>query len=76
MDKSLSTRMQELIKDMWGDNPKKRPLFDKIALSLRAEYQELAMEEPGGDVGDSTRSQHLMHASVRSFRAALSKSKQ
>ena len=76
MDKSLSTRIQELIKEMWGEDPKKRPLFDKIALSLKAEYQDQAMDSSDHDVGDSTRSQRLMHQSTRSFRASLSKRKQ
>jgi len=63
IDKSSSSRIQELIKESWDPNPKKRPTFDRISLLLKAEYQELAE----GD-GDITRSQHLMHASVRSFR--------
>lgn len=64
IDKSLSSRMQQLIKESWHQDPKKRPTFDRISLSLRAEYQELSMED---DV--ITRSQNQMHASMRSFKA-------
>ena len=66
IDKSVSSRVQELIKEMWDPDPKKRPNFTRISLILRAEFQEISAG--GGDAG-LTRSQHLLHASVRSFRA-------
>jgi len=58
--------MQELIKDSWDIVPKKRPTFDRISLILRAEYEELAIAHQDGGI---SRPQHLMRASVRSFRA-------
>lgn len=67
IDKSLSTRVQELIKESWDPDPKKRLSFTRISLILRAEFQEIS-EFKGGSDGLS-RSQHLLGASVRSFRA-------
>ena len=77
IDKSLcsSSRVSLLIKECWSPDPKKRPSFDRISLSLRTEYQELSMEKEdnGDDEYDLTRSQRLMHASVRSFRTRRKK---
>ena len=68
INNSIPTRVQEIIKQSWDKDPKKRPTFDRISLQLRAEYQDLLVENGGGDTGDLSRSERLMHASVRSFR--------
>ncbi|KAL7527620.1 hypothetical protein ACHAXR_005226 [Thalassiosira sp. AJA248-18] len=65
IDKSLSTRMQTLIKETWDPDPKKRPTIERVSLNLRAEFQELSMDEDN----ETTRSMHLMNASRRSFTA-------
>ena len=66
IDNSLSPRMQELIKESWDPEPKKRPTFDRIALLLRAEYQDLETDSSHRD--EISRSEKMMMASMRSFR--------
>ena len=68
INKSVPTRVQEIIEQSWDQDPKKRPTFDRISLRLRAEYQDLLAESGSGGTGGLSRSEHLMHASVRSFR--------
>lgn len=65
MDSSLSSRMKELIKESWDPDPKKRPTFDRISLLLKTEFQEVSMEEDKS----GTRSERMLGASMRSFRA-------
>lgn len=67
INESLTSRVQELIKECWAPDPKKRPTFDRICLSLSAEHGELAKEH-GEDQGGITRSIRLANKSVRSFR--------
>lgn len=64
IDRTLTPRLQEVIKECWDPDTKKRPTFDRIALLLRTEYQELSIE---GDK-EMTRSERLIGQSVRSFR--------
>jgi len=64
IDRTLTPRLQEVIKECWDPDTKKRPTFDRIALQLRTEYQELSIE---GDK-EMTRSERLIGQSVRSFR--------
>lgn len=68
LDNSLSMRMKEIITESWHPNPEKRPTFDRMCLSLRTEYQELCMERDN----NVTRSEHMMGASLRSFKTRLS----
>lgn len=65
IDKSLSTRMQTLIKETWDPDPKKRPTIERVSLNLRAEFQEVSMDEDN----ETTRSMRMMNASRRSFTA-------
>ena len=67
INESLTSRVQELIKECWAPDPKKRPTFERICLLLRAEYGELATEH-GEDPGGITRSVRMSNQSVRSFR--------
>ncbi len=64
---SLTSRVQELIKESWAPDPKNRPTFERICVLLRAEHGELATEH-GEDLGGITRSVRLSNKSVRSFR--------
>ena len=66
IDRTLSSRIQELIKEAWAPDPKKRPTFDRMALVLKAEYQELAMKADGED---TSRSKRMRNRSLRSYRA-------
>ena len=64
----LTSRVQELIKECWAPDPKKRPPFERICLSLRAAYEEAAKEQGCVDPGGVSRSVRLVNKSVRSFR--------
>lgn len=66
IDKSLSSRVHELIKDSWDREPKKRPTFERISLLLKTEFEE-KMNEADPEKGKESRSQHLMNTSTRSF---------
>lgn len=71
INRSLSTRTKEFLKEAWDRDPGKRPTFDRTSLLLRAEHQELSTEDFGG--GGSTRSQRMLGVSVRSIRALRKK---
>jgi|688.fasta_scaffold1342097_1 hypothetical protein len=68
INESLTSRVQELIKECWAPDPKKRPPFERICLSLRAAYEEAAKEQGCVDLGGVSRSVRLVDKSVRSFR--------
>ncbi len=68
INESLTSRVQELIKECWASDPKNRPPFKRICLLLRADYEEKAKEQGCVDPGGVSRSVRLVDKSMRSFR--------
>ena len=77
IDKTLSTRMQELIKDAWGSDSKKRSTFDRISILLRAEFQDLSAEVDRSCYSsghqEMSRSERMLGGSTRRFRMRRNK---
>ncbi len=71
INKSLTPRVQELIKDCWAPDPKKRPSFKRICTLLRVEYEEAAKGQGCVDPGGVSRSVRLVDKSARSFRMSI-----
>lgn len=68
IDKSISLRVQELIKESWDPNPNKRPSFERLSQLLKVEYDGILNNNEPGKL---SRSMHLMDTSVRSFEDIL-----
>lgn len=60
--------IQTIIQECWDPDPKKRMKFDRIAILLKSEHQELAMDDSMID-----RSRRMLDKSVRSFRTRNAK---
>jgi hypothetical protein len=65
---SMTPRVKQLIDECWAPDPKKRPTFDKICLSLRVEHEELATKLGEVDCEGISRSAKMMSKSMRSCR--------
>ena len=68
IDSSLPIMIQTVIKESWDPTPQKRPTFERIAVLLRNEYQDFAMDE-----ATITRSRRMIDKSLRSIRFSRAK---
>lgn len=72
IDKSLSSRVHDLIKESWDRHPNKRMTFERLSLLLKTEYEEMINDTEPGIV---SRSRHLMDSSIRSFEGMFASSR-
>ena len=64
IDKSLSSRVHDLIMESWDRDPNKRVTFERLSILLKQEYEEMIHDAEPGTV---SRSLHLINTSIRSF---------